>query len=114
MFAGLLIKSSVFLMNVLNIIGIIIIAIGALRCVGTYLFSLLHKNLSISNDQMRLELGKGIVLAVEFMLAADILKTIITPDYYQIGILGTLVIIRTVLTYFLNLELVQIQQKNNY
>ncbi len=111
MFADLLMMSSVFLMNMLNIVGMTIIALGAVRCVGKYLVGFFDKNPNISNDQMRLELGKSIVLAVEFMLAADILKTIITPDYYQIGMLGALVIIRTVLTYFLNLELVQIQEK---
>jgi len=102
---------SISIMNALNIIGVIIIVIGAIRSLWNYSLGMMGTMPMISNDQMRLELGKSIVLAVEFMLAADIIKTIVTPDYYQIGMLGALVVIRTVLTYFLNQELTQIQEK---
>lgn len=108
MFEQLILYSSLILMDVLNIIGVAIITVGALQSVGKYLLSSVGKIPRVSNDQMRLELGKSIVLAVEFMLAADIIKTIITPDFYQIGMLGALVVIRTVLTFFLNLELEKI------
>lgn len=105
------VMGSVFLIDFLDITGVIIIAFGAFWCIGRYLLGIVGKVPMMSNDQMRLTLGKSIVLAVEFMLAADIIKTIANPNFYQIGILGALVIIRTVLTYFLNLELVQIQEK---
>ncbi len=101
----------VFLIEFLDVVGVIIITSGALWCIGRYMTGILGMMPIMSNDQMRLTLGKSIVLAVEFMLAADIIKTIANPDFYQIGILGALVVIRTVLTYFLNLELVQIQEK---
>ena len=97
------------LMDVLTIIGVVIIASGALFATGRFLLGLLGIMPIISTDQMRLLLGKTIVLAVEFLLAADIIKTIVTPDYYEIGMLGALVVIRTVLTYFLNLELQEIK-----
>ena len=99
------------LMNGLDLIGVVIIVVGAINALTRYFLGLMGKASSMGIDQMRLDLGRNIVLAVEFLLAADIIKTIVTPDYYEIGMLGALVIIRTILTYFLNLELEQIQVK---
>lgn len=98
------------LTTILDIIGVIIIVGGAGHALLQYLLGILDKGPALGIDQMRLELGRSIVLAVEFLLAADIIKTIITPNYYEIGMLGALVIIRTILTYFLNEELSQIQR----
>jgi uncharacterized membrane protein len=97
------------LMNLLDLTGVAIIVVGALHALGRYFLGLMGRLPTIGVDQMRLDLGRNIVLAVEFLLAADIVKTIVTPDYYEIGMLGALVIIRTVLTYFLNQELSQLQ-----
>lgn len=59
----------------------------------------------ISVDKARLQVGRAIVFAVEILLASDILRTMITPDYYSIGLLACLVVIRSALTYFLHIEL---------
>jgi len=92
----------------IDLLGVGIICFGIIHACWAFLRHLfLHVPLAI--DTMRLNLGRTIVLAVEFLLAADIVKTIITPDYYEIGMLGALVIIRTILTYFLNQELEQLQ-----
>jgi uncharacterized membrane protein len=39
------------------------------------------------------------------MVGADIVGSLVQPDYYNLGLLAILVVIRTVLSYFLNLEL---------
>ncbi len=104
-------KGSGILIELLNSIGIIIIAIGAFWACVCYFLVLLRQVSLYNNDRIRLELGKNIILAVEFMLAADIVKTILAPNFYDIGMLGALVLIRTVLTYFLNIELVQLQER---
>lgn len=67
----------------------------------------------LSIDYIRLELGRSIALGLEFFLAGDIIRTIVTPDYYEIGILSILVIIRTVLTYFLGKELASIRLRGD-
>ena len=98
----------VFLMHIIDLIGVAILCYGVgialLRGVGVFL----KIKAPVSIDQIRLKLGQSIVLAVEFLLVSDIIKTIISPNYYEIGMLGALVIIRTVLTYFLNQELMQL------
>ena len=63
-----------------------------------------------SIDYMRLELGRSIALGLEFFVAGDIIRTIVTPDYYSIGILSILVVIRTILTYFLNKDLAALRR----
>lgn len=49
--------------------------------------------------------GEGILLGLEYILAGDVIRTIIMPYYYQLGILAGLAVIRTLLSYFLNKEL---------
>lgn len=47
-------------------------------------------------------------MALEFFIAGDIIKTIITPTWQALGILGVIVIIRTILSYFLTKDLKKI------
>ncbi|WP_242604432.1 DUF1622 domain-containing protein [Legionella gresilensis] len=50
-------------------------------------------------------------LGLEFIVAADLISTITAPDYYTIGIVAIIVLIRTVLTYALNHEINSISKK---
>lgn len=54
---------------------------------------------------VRLTLGKYLALALEFQVGADILSTAIAPSWEQIGKLGAIAAIRTLLNYFLTKEL---------
>lgn len=89
----------------IDAVAVVIISLGVLYSLVRYFYGLSGFEKGISIDTMRLDLGRSIVLGVEYLLAADIIRTMITPDYYAIGLLASLVIIRTVLTYFLNIEL---------
>jgi uncharacterized membrane protein len=61
------------------------------------------------NETIRIRLGGYLVLALEFFIAGDIIKTIITPTWESLGILGAIVVIRTVLSYFLTMDLKKIK-----
>ena len=54
---------------------------------------------------VRLRLGRWLSLALEFELAADILRTAITPTWDEIGKLAAIVVLRTLLNYFLEREI---------
>lgn len=56
---------------------------------------------------IRLAMGEKMVLGLEFFLAGDIVQTIVVPSWESLAILGGIVVIRTVLVYFLNMELRQ-------
>ncbi|MCM8790043.1 MAG: DUF1622 domain-containing protein [Candidatus Omnitrophica bacterium] len=60
------------------------------------------------NEKIRIKLGSYLVLALEFFIASDIIKTIITPTWQGLGILGAIVVIRTILSYFLTKDLKKI------
>lgn len=93
------------LTDIIDFIGVLIISVGVVYSIVRFFVGLFGKAKPITIDIVRLELGRSITLAVEFLLAADIIRTMIAPDYYSVGILASLVVIRTILIYFLNIEL---------
>lgn len=94
----------------LNIVGALIIIWGVILS----LFEFLKKEIADRskatqlNEAVRIRLGSYLVLALEFFIAGDIIKTIITPTWESLGILGAIVVIRTVLSYFLTKDLKKI------
>jgi uncharacterized membrane protein len=58
-----------------------------------------------NTEDVRLRLGRWLALALEFELAADILRTAIAPSWSQIGQLAAIAAIRTALNYFLGKEI---------
>ena len=57
------------------------------------------------SGKLRHTLGTYLLLGLEFMVAADIIHTIAKPNIDGLIILGAIVTIRTVISYFLNLEI---------
>jgi uncharacterized membrane protein len=58
-------------------------------------------------DAVRLRLARWLMLALEFALAADILRTAIAPGWEEIGKLAAIAALRTVLNFFLQREMEQ-------
>ena len=54
---------------------------------------------------VRHHLGSYLLLGLEFMIAADIVRTIAGPSMRDVATLGIIVAIRTILGYFLDREL---------
>jgi uncharacterized membrane protein len=103
--------------NIINVISFTLNIIGALITIWGIIISLfefLRKEIfgreeSIQlNEAIRVKLGSYLVLALEFFIAGDIVKTIITPTWESLGILGAIVVIRTILSYFLTKDLKKI------
>jgi uncharacterized membrane protein len=97
-------------------VGVLIIFLGGVQAA----YMLLKKCLFVDKrkrefdlDDVRKELALSIVLGLEFILASDVILTIVLPDYYNLGLLAILVVIRTILNYFLDKELMQLSAKNN-
>jgi len=103
--------------NIINVVSFTLNIIGALIVIWGILIALLefikkeilHQAESLKyNEIIRLKLGSYLVLALEFFIAGDIVKTIITPTWQSLGILGAIVVIRTILSYFLTKDLKKI------
>jgi uncharacterized membrane protein len=58
-----------------------------------------------SQEDVRLELGRWLALALEFELAADILRTAVAPTWNEIGQVAAIIVLRTALNFFLRLEI---------
>ena len=54
--------------------------------------------------------GTWLLLALEFELAADIIRSVIAPSWEEIGELAAIAVIRTFLNYFLERDLEQAQE----
>ena len=103
----------IIIKRIIAFIGVLIILSGA--CIAVYSFVCAFQkpgqNLSSpgrdisSIDLIRLKFGRMIILGLEFIVAADVIETTTAPDYYSVGILASLVGIRTLLTYFMNREM---------
>jgi uncharacterized membrane protein len=63
-------------------------------------------------EALRHDLGYYLLLGLEFLVAADIVHTILTPTLDELAVLGAIVAIRTVISFSLNWELRQSQQKD--
>lgn len=73
------------------------------RFVGTYTVHKLRL--------LRADLGTYLLLGLELLIASDILKTIVEPGVDELMILGGIVLLRTVLSYFLDREIRLLEQE---
>ncbi len=57
-------------------------------------------------QKVRQTLGRGIILGLEFLIGADIIHTVaIDLSYESVGVLGLIVVIRTFLSFTLEMEI---------
>ncbi|HMQ80347.1 MAG TPA: DUF1622 domain-containing protein [Ignavibacteria bacterium] len=67
------------------------------RIKGKFSFKILSK--------VRIDFGNYILLGLQFLIAADIIETILKPEVEELIELGGIVIIRILLSYFLTREI---------
>ena len=84
--------------------GVLVIAWGVTASLWLYASRIFTKRQQ-DFAALRLSLARYLIVALEFQLAADIISTAIAPDWDQIGKLGAIATIRTVLNYFLEREI---------
>ena len=86
-------------------IGVLVIILGSL--VASYRFlTALHKYTSENGYPVfRQQLGRSIILGLEFLIAGDIIRTVVVADTLaNIAALGLIIVIRTFLSMTLHLE----------
>lgn len=91
--------------KVIDGVGVAIIAVGAVVAGGIAVGRLVRR----SPDTYRFfreTLGRTILLGLEFLVAADIIRTVaVTPDAQSVAVLAGIVAIRTFLSFSLELEI---------
>lgn len=93
----------------LNILSIIILIWGVALAAVDFFKSGFQKNnrllITTNNNLIKNFLGSYILLSLEILIAADIIESIIKPTFQDLFKLASLVVIRTVISYFLHKEI---------
>lgn len=64
-----------------------------------------------ATESVRVQLGRGLALGLEFTIASDILRTAVAPTREDIITLSAVVLLRTLLNYFLEREIRQLEAR---
>lgn len=93
--------------RLIEIGGIAIIVIGLLAGTLAYLREMVPRGTGIrAYSDYRSRVGRAILLGLEFLVAADIINTVaIEPSLESLGILAGIVLIRTFLSFSLEVEI---------
>jgi len=92
--------------------GVAIMVIGALVSIPMALRGFQPRQLPAGSEPLsvyrsyRQLLGRSILLGLELLVAADIIRTVaVTPTFESVGVLAIIVLIRTFLSFSLELEI---------
>ena len=100
--------------HIVSTIGVFIIISGVFYSLCQYIYFILSGQFNKRGENInsiRLQLGRILILGLEFIVAADLIGTTTTPDYYAVGLLAIIVLIRTVLSFSINRELISISKE---
>lgn len=88
-------------------IGVLIMAVGVVVVLVRFGASLLVRQArSVGYEQLRVTMGRVILLGLEILIVGDIVRTIIVEtSLTSVAVLGLIVLIRTVLSFTLEVEL---------
>jgi uncharacterized membrane protein len=89
--------------NGIEIFGVLVIVLGI--CWSTFLF-IQRRKAEQNYDTYKIRIGRSLLLGLEVLVAADIVKTIaLDLTFASLGLLAGLVLIRTFLSWTLVLEI---------
>jgi uncharacterized membrane protein len=92
--------------RVVEFTGVFVLLLGALIATLAFARRLVHRvSLQDAYHALRADLGRAILLGLEFLVIADIIGTVaIEPTLQNLGVLAVIVAIRTLLSFALELE----------
>jgi len=96
----------------ISVLGAMVVIYGVIEAIISFLklkLSAENKNYISENEAIRQRLGAHLLLGLEIFIAADIISSVVSPSWGKVGILAAIVAIRTVLSYFLRMEVKQTQ-----
>ena len=103
--------------TVIGSIGVAIIVWGVILITGRFvkleIKRLNQKTIYYERETLRHQLGSYLLFGLEFLIAADIIGTITHPTLKDMAVLGSIVLIRTVINYFLEKEVAEFSPVNN-
>nr|WP_302830791.1 DUF1622 domain-containing protein [uncultured Bacteroides sp.] len=102
--------------TIISVTSLLIVTYGAVVGIIAFLRNEAKRftgNYSITNiRKLRATFGTYLLLGLEFLIASDILKTVLEPTLNELAILGGIVVLRTILSVFLNKEIKELETES--
>jgi uncharacterized membrane protein len=90
----------------IELLAVAVIVIGIVWATYTFLTHKQVRQLHDRDERYRQRLGRTLLVGLEVLVAADIVRTVATdPTLESVGVLGALVVIRTFLSWALVVEM---------
>ena len=95
------------IVSVFELAGVAVLVVGSLIAFVRCIASLIRfRDGPAAYRHLRLYLGRSIVVGLEILIAADIIRSVaIEPTFASVGVLGLIVLIRTFLSWSLDVEI---------
>lgn len=94
------------LVRVVEVGGVAILVAGSALATVAFVRDWLRVDLGEAYAAYRANLGRAILLGLEFLVVADIIATVaMEPTFHNLGILSLLVLVRTFLSFALEVEI---------
>lgn len=92
--------------SAIELLGVVVIVGGVVGATVWSLREMRHREFADAFRSYRANLGRGILLGLEFLIAADIIGMIaIVPSFDRLGVLALIIVIRTFLSFSLQIEI---------
>jgi uncharacterized membrane protein len=93
--------------KLVDLAGVVAIIGGIALMTGYFAYSLLQRRaITDAYEHYRRGIGRALLLGLEILVAADIIRTVaISPSFESVGVLALIVVVRTFLSWSLELEL---------
>ena len=90
-----------------DVAGVAVLIVGSVIALIRFAAALLQRQaLTTSYQSLRQGLGRAILLGLEFLVAGDIIRSVaLAPTFESVGVLGLLVLVRTFLSWSLEVEI---------
>lgn len=108
---GLVLETAIVIKIIIEAIAILILSVAIVKAVKKLLFNNMGMKQQARLSQVRLDLGLALALSLEFLLAADIAATAVSPSWNAVGKLAAISAIRTFLNFFLEREVRQLAKE---
>jgi uncharacterized membrane protein len=93
----------------IGVLGVVVIVFGVVsglvRLLRAEVRAAGGRDVQEDRRRLRQALGYYLLLGLEFLIAADIIDTLMKPGVQDLIVLGAIVLIRTIISYSLNAEL---------
>lgn len=102
-------STSLFLGELIGYVGIVIMLVGLTKSLWLFVARQLFRQEDILSA-IRIELGQHLALGLEFLVGKDIIESLVNPTWDDLGKLAAIIVLRTILTIFLQRELKEVER----